>query len=380
MEKRRIAVVASTFGVGGAEIVTGNVLRRLPRERYDVRLHFLHDAGIVGRDLLTDGFDGTERLCRGRRDVGGAVRLARRFRSFVPGLVWCLDHVDAMWLGRMAALFTGVPASIIASHSTGLVDARGRIRPSFRRRERVLVEFMARIVAVSETHARYLRDVTGLPAGRIVVIENGIDVDAWPVATPARRREARTALGIDAADAVVTMVAAMRPEKAHDVLLHAVEILHASGRRVRVLLAGDGPLLETLRRDAQRRGIADRVEFLGIRRDVARLLHASDAVVLPSRAVVETLPLSVLEAMASGVPVIASRVGSVPEVVVDGETGRLVAPGDAMELARVIAATLDDAMAAGRWSREARRRVEARYSVDRTTARYEQLFDELMTA
>jgi glycosyltransferase involved in cell wall biosynthesis len=375
---RRIAVVASTFGVGGAETVTGNILRRLSRERYDVRLYFLHEAGVVGRDLFAEGFAGVERLCRRRRDILGGFRLAQCFRSFRPGLVWCLDHADAMWLGRGAALVTGVPAVVIASHSTGLIDARGRTRASFGWRERVLFEFATRLVAVSATHARYLRTVTGLSADRVETIENGIDLAHWPAVTPERRREARAALGLPAEDPVVVMVAGMRPEKAHDTLLRAVGLLKE--RRLRVLLAGDGPRRSALEDTAEALGIRDRVDFLGVRRDVARLLHAGDVVVLPSLAVVETLPLSLLEAMASGIPVVASRVGSVPELVIEGETGRLVAPGDAEELARAIAATLDDADGTRRRAALARRRVEERYAIERATARYERLFDELMTA
>jgi len=380
VEKRRIAVVASTFGVGGAEIVTGNVLRRLPKDRYDVRLFFLHDAGVIGRDLFAEGFAGADHLCRFRRDPGGALRLARWFMSFRPGLVWSLDHMDAMWLGRGAALVAGTPASVIASHSTGLVGANGRARPSFGSRERVLVEFVTRVIAVSRTHARYLARVTGLPAGRIAVIENGIDLAAWPAVSETARRQARNDLGIGAGERVVLMLAGLRPEKAHEVLLEAIASLAAKGTHLRVLLAGDGPRRDALGQYAQQLGIAERVEFLGVRRDVARLLHASDMVVLPSRDVVETLPLSVLEAMASGIPVIASRAGSVPEVVIDGKTGLLVMPGSADELAGAIAAILDHPEAAAARAELARARVETYYSVDRTTAGYQQLFDQVMTA
>lgn len=380
MEKRRIAVVASTFGVGGAEIVTGNVLRRLPRDRHDVRIYFLHQAGVIGRDLFAEGFEGVEYLCRCRRDPAGAIRLAQCLRSFRPGLVWSLDHKDAMWLGRVAAMAARVPAAVIASHSTGLIDGRGRMQPSFGRRERVLMEFVSRLVAVSETHAGYLCDVTGISRSRVAVIENGIDLSQWPQAGARERANARAALGIDPAEQVVVMVAAMRPEKAHDALLRAIAALKHGGRRVRALLAGDGPLRDALVRDAEALGIRDQLDFLGLRRDVARLLHASDLKVLPSRAAVETLPLSVLEAMACGIPVIASRVGSLPEIVIEGETGRMIGPGDADALAKAIVASLDEDGATRRMALAARRRVEAQYSIERTTERYQRLFDEVMIA
>ena len=102
---------------------------------------------------------------------------------------------------------TGVPAAIIASHSTGLLNGDGHVRPSFGRRARVLLEFVTRRVAVSRTPARYLQAVTGAPDEQILVIENGIDLAQWPMATPEARRGARDALGIDADEAVVTMVA-----------------------------------------------------------------------------------------------------------------------------------------------------------------------------
>jgi glycosyltransferase involved in cell wall biosynthesis len=244
----------------------------------------------------------------------------------------------------------------------------------------VLIEFATRVVAVTRTHARYVRSVTGIPHERLTVIENGIDLAQWPRVSPARRREARDALGISPAAAVVTMVAAMRPEKAHEVLLRAVSLLAGSGRPVRVLLAGDGPRRGALEDLAQRQGIRGCIDFLGVRRDVARLLHASDVVVLPSRSVVETLPLSVLEAMACGVPVVASRVGSVPDVVEDGRTGRLVEPGDEVALARAVAATLDDGVTTASMVDAARERVETRYAIEHTTAGYERLFDEVLSA
>lgn len=378
MEKRRIALVASTFGVGGAEIVTGNVLYRLPRDRYEVRLFFLHDAGIIGRDLFAGGFEGAERLCTRRRDVRGALELSRRLEEFRPGLVWCLDHMDAMWLGRAAALKARVPATVIASHSTGLVGANGRSRPSFGWRERVLVEFVTRVIAVSRTHARYLASVTGLAPARITVIENGIELARWPMVTPIARRQARKHFDIGADEKVVAMVAALRPEKAHEVLFDSIARLAAEGKRIRVLVAGDGPRRDALRTGAEALGITGQVDFRGLVRDVAQLLHASDAVVLPSYDVVETLPLSLLEAMACGIPVIASRVGSVPEVVADGETGILVEPGSPAGLAAAIDATLRDPAAAARRAELARQRVETYYSVERTVSGYRRLFDDVM--
>jgi glycosyltransferase involved in cell wall biosynthesis len=170
----------------------------------------------------------------------------------------------------------------------------------------------------------------------------------------------------------------MRPEKGHDVLLEAVARVKSEGRAVRVLLAGDGERRAALEALAVSLGIRGEVEFLGVRRDVARLLHASDVVVLPS--VVEALPMALLEAMAAGTPVIASAVGSVPELVEDGRTGLLIPPSDIASLAERIGYILDDAAGAARMRDGAREFMAGRYSIDETAARYGDLFEDVMAA
>ncbi len=372
----RIAVVASTFGVGGAERVTADVLRRLDRARFDTRLFFLHDAGVIGRDLFRDGFSGCERIMKHRGDRLAALRLVSHLRSFRPHVVFCLDHHDAMTMGRLAGLAAGARALVVASHATGLV---GKKR-AFGALDRLLMEFTRRVVAVSAAHARYLAETEGIERGRITVIENGVDLSLWPLASPEEKRAARRALGIDNGRPVVLMVAALRPEKAHEALLAAAARLKEEGRRTRVLLAGDGERRAALEALAESLGVRADVEFLGIRRDVARLLHAADAVVLPSHGVVETLPLAVLEAMAAGTPVIASAVGSVPDLVHDGVTGFLIPPADAVSLANRIGYILDNDEQADAMRNRARAWVAGRYSIESTAARYQALFEEVMAA
>jgi glycosyltransferase involved in cell wall biosynthesis len=371
--------VASTFEVGGAEIVTANVLRRLPRDRFEVRLFFLHRAGEIGRDLFAAGFEGAERMCKTRRDPLAIGRLASRFHSFRPDVVFCLDHHDAMLFGRVAGILVSARL-VVASHSTGLWGRGGAVRPSFRAPDRALLEFTSRVVAVSATHARYLLDELGIAPGRITIIENGIDLAAWPPVSTDRRRSAREALGLAPGERVVSMVAAMRPEKAHEALLRALARLNEAGVPVRALVAGDGERRGALEEEALALGVRGQVDFLGVRRDVARLLHASDVVVLPSRAVVETLPLALLESMAVGIPVVASRVGSIPELVVDRVTGLLIRPADPVELADAIAYTLADGEGARARGERARARVVERHAIERTAARYGALFEEVIAA
>ena len=171
------------------------------------------------------------------------------------------------------------------------------------------MEYTDRVVALSRSHARYLAETEGVGWGRMAVIENGIDVEHYARADAGDVERLRLELGLGPRDRVVLMVAALRPEKAHEVFLEAARLLVDSRQDVKFLVVGDGPRraeLEALRRRLE---LEAYVQFLGVRDDVARLLHAAHVLVLPSHPAVETLPLSVLEAMAAGVPVVATRVG-----------------------------------------------------------------------
>jgi glycosyltransferase involved in cell wall biosynthesis len=366
----RIAFIASTFGVGGAERVMADVISRLDA-RYEPRLYFLREAGTVGRELVAAGTRAMERFERFRGDPLAAYRLGQELRRWRPDVVFCMDHHNAMLAGRLAGLMSGAKALVVASHSTGLFGRAG----SFRASDRWLVDFTDRFVALSETHARYMIEREGISAGRIRVIENGVDTSRYRAGDAAA--EVRSRLGVAPDEDVVLMVAALRPEKAHEALVRATGQLVRRGRRLRVLLAGEGPQRGALERQIAGERLEGTVELLGVRHDVHRLLEAADVLVLPSHPVVETLPLCVLEAMAAGVPVVASGVGSVPEVVRDGETGILIAPGDAGELAAGIERVLRNGDEARAMTLRARTLVEERYSAERMTSGYERLFDEL---
>jgi glycosyltransferase involved in cell wall biosynthesis len=178
---------------------------------------------------------------------------------------------------------------------------------------------------------------------------------------------------------VVAMVAVIRPEKAHEVLLEAARILTAdrSDLALKYLVVGDGPAREQLQATCSRLGLDDRVRFLGIRDDIPVVLGLADVLVLPSHAAVETLPLVVLEAMAAGVPVVASAVGSVPDIIEDGWNGRLIAPADAVGLSKAICHIVDDRQETEQMVARARETVQSRYGVEQMVAKYQGLFERL---
>jgi glycosyltransferase involved in cell wall biosynthesis len=175
----------------------------------------------------------------------------------------------------------------------------------------------------------------------------------------------------------VGIVAALRPEKHHALFLEAAARVAARVPDARFVIAGDGPARDEVTRLAHASGLGERLLILGARQDVPMLYRALDVAVLSSRPIVETLPVTLIEAAASGTPAVATAVGSVTDVVADGETGYVVAPGDADALTGHIVQLLNDAALRERLGAAGRRRAEQRFDERDMIRRYEDLFVEV---
>lgn len=374
MSEIRLTLVASTLALGGSERVMRSLFLRLPGHGFRLQLLLLRDPGPIGEELLAAGVPGSSRLARWSCDPLCLLRLIGCMRRFRPHIVLCLDHRNAMFWGRLAALLAGVPKRVVASHTTRRFGG-GK---SFGAAERLLMGMTDRVIALSQSHARHLIAEEGIAAEKVAVVENGVDVALFTRRGAGELSALRKRFGLSGREKVVVMVAGMRPEKAHEVLLAAmVEVRRALPGTV-LLLVGGGPGKERVERLVAEWGLEEAVMLLGERGDVAELLGLADLAVLPSHPYVETLPLAILEAMAAGVPVVASSVGSIPELIEDGVTGRLVPPGDSKRLAEVIIAMLADEKAGKAMADRARIKVEQRYSLERMICRYATLFSSLL--
>lgn len=228
--------------------------------------------------------------------------------------------------------------------------------PVIARAGRLLVE---RVLSVTDCNRRRLVAL-GFPAGRIETVPNGVDLTRFPAREWRPLRE----------EVRVGTVARLEGYKGHRFLLRALAELCAGDRPVVLELVGDGAARPELEALAQSLGLASRVHFLGSRADVARIVAGWDIFVLPS--LVEGLPISILEAMAVGVPVVATDVGGVAEVVRDGVTGLLVPAGDSRALAGAIGRLIDEEGLARRLTLAARRQIEERFASGVVMAQFEQ--------
>jgi glycosyltransferase involved in cell wall biosynthesis len=226
-------------------------------------------------------------------------------------------------------------------------------------------------VALSEYHRRQLVEWIGVPAPRVRIVPNAVPPQPFTLVDGASRDAARAQLGL-AERPTIAFVGALASEKDPQ---RVVDLAATLGDRVQIVIAGGGPLRSNL--ESRASAIAPgRVHFLGTLGDVVPVYHAADVVVCPSRS--EAMPAVPIEAGMCGLPVVATAVGAVPEIVLDGFTGIVVPAdrGDAFETA--VRGLLDDAEQRSRFGRAAREHCLAEYSIDRVATEYEEVLGEAL--
>jgi glycosyltransferase involved in cell wall biosynthesis len=236
---------------------------------------------------------------------------------------------------------------------------------------RLLSIFCRKVVAIGSDSETFMREQVGIPKRKLTVIRVGIDLKAFNES----KDEARATLGLSSKDRVVTIVARLYPEKNHQLLLAAFAQVYEHVADARLLIVGEGTEREAIEEEIKRLRLEERVSVLGVRRDVARILAATDVFALSSMR--EGLPLVVLEAMAAARPVVATAVGDLPSVINDKETGFIVPPGNALSLAATLIELLNDESLALRVGEAARASVQA-YGLEAMIGRYQDLYEGVL--
>lgn len=370
----RIAVVHVIGGgeFGGAERHVLNLVTRLDPAAFAPRVACGYE-GRLARTLREAGVP----VFVPPRGLGGLPALAAELRAAGAAVVHT-HGVRGNFFGRLAAWEAGTPAIVTTVHSHFDLDyPEVAKRTAYRLLEGLTAPAVTRFVAVSKALAALLVR-RGTDPGRIRVIPNGVDTGVFRP-DPAAPARLRALAGAGEGARLVGVVARLHPVKGHDLFLRAAAALLGGPPdlpdvRFLVVGAGEPAYRRELEALAARLGLGPRVAFLGERADVPALLAGLDVAVVPSR--FEGFSLSVLEAMACGVPVVATAVGAVPEIVVDGANGLLVPGGDAVKLAGAVGALLRDRALAGRLAR-AGLETAGRYTVEAFARRTEALYREL---
>ena len=354
----RVMIVIHGLETGGAEMMVLHLARELSRAGHPVRVVSLHgDETDVAGLMRRAGVDVVALNKAGGPDPRTVLRLRAQMRDFSPAVVH--THLPVLEYVLPAARLYGRRVRIIHTvHNLAREETRHRVLRAVNRRA-----FSHGVVPVAlneEVRSSICREYA-LPASAVPVVGNGIDLDAFR--GPQRR-------GPRGAGARLLCVARLAPAKNHALLLRTVARLRESGRDVSLTLVGDGPLRGALEERARELGISQRVRFAGRRTDTPAFYRDCDLFVLLSD--YEGMPMSIIEAMASGLPVVATRAGGVAELVDDGVNGALV-EADAAAAAEAIAAICDDPALYARLS-DGAVRTSSHYSAEAMMEKYVDLY------
>ncbi len=369
LPERPIKVVhlLASLPVGGAEDLVAAIVRGLPPRRFAPEVACLEAPGPVGAELAAAGYPvhslGLDLQHASAWRLAAAVR--RLLKEIRPDILHTHLYHPNLY-GRLAALGLGLPGVVAAVHNS-------YTRVKFHRRlwNHLLGWASDRILVGSPRVWEDVRRYDAVPASRLLLLPYGID--PAELETDLSREEARGFLSVSGF--VLAAVGRLEEQKGQKHLLAAMAGVRRQIPEATLILVGEGRQRQVLEHQARELGLADRVRFLGTRRDLALIYRALDLYVQPS--LWEGLPLALLKAMGAGLPVLATRVGGVMELIEDGVNGRIVAPAEPEALGRVLVELYQRPQLRARLGAAARLTIREHYSLEAMLAGLEQLYLEL---
>jgi glycosyltransferase involved in cell wall biosynthesis len=363
----RIAFVLHVMQVAGAEVLVFNIIQQLGK-KIDPIVFCLDSIGQLGEQLRHIGIPVVNFGRRAGIDINVAFKMSKEIRK---------RHIEIVHAHQYTPFFYSALAKAVTLQKFKLIfTEHGRHYPdvvSVKRRlaNRYLLSRCADdINAVSIFSARALAEKDGFPINRIHVIKNGIVPEKYNYSID--KKNAKEKVGLDSERRYLICVARFHPVKDHATLLNAFSKIIKKLSDVDLLLVGDGSLKSLLEQQAMQLGISPRIHFLGVRKDVSDLMHASDVFVLTS--VSEAASITLLEAMASSLPVVVTNVGGNPEIVEDEINGFLVARGDADEIAKACIRLFTNDVLCSQMGRKGCEFVNEKYLLTQTIDKYNDLY------
>jgi len=363
-----IAHVIYRLDVGGMENGLVNLINRMPAERYRHAIICLTDYTEFSRRITQPN---VELVClhkRAGKDIGLYARLYRAIRTLNPDIVHTRNM--AAIEGQVVAACCGVSARVHSEHGREGADLHGTYR-KYNLLRKAMQPLVGHYIAVSRDLAGWLQGTIGVPGRKVTQIYNGVDSVKFRSRSGARGPIGPA--GFAAEDSIlIGSVGRLAQVKDFPTLLRAFgrlrELCGEVGGRLRLVIVGDGPMRGECEQLIARLGLSSQVWLAGDRGDVPELMRAMDLFVLPSLG--EGISNTILEAMASGLPVIATAVGGNPELVIPGKTGMLVPPADHEKMAQALLTYVRNAARMAQEGQAARAEIEARFSMAAMVAGY----------
>jgi sugar transferase (PEP-CTERM/EpsH1 system associated) len=372
-----ICQVLHGLEIGGAEVLAARLARRLGRS-FRFRFVCLDEVGTLGRALADEEFGVWLLNRKSGLDAGCAWRLARLVSR---------ERVDLLHVHQYTPFVYAMLARLVGRRRPVMFTEHGRFHPDYRRPKRVafnrlMLRSTDRVVAVGEAVRQALVANEGIPRDRIEVIYNGIDLETFEsrgddgAAVHDVRSAVRREIGAGPHEFLVLQVARLDYLKDYPTAVRTIARLADASPTVKLAIVGEGPERQRIESEIRRCGVEGRVRLLGRRQDVPRLLAAADALLLTS--ISEGIPLTVIEAMAAGLPVVSTDVGGVPEIVEEGATGLLVPSANDEQLAeRLLRLARDPGLCRDLGAR-GRARARQQFSEEQMHSAYVRLYEEML--
>ena len=366
-DDRRLSVMfaVTSLTYGGAETLLTNLIQRIDQSRFAPELCCIKRRGYLG-EQLSEIIPTHAYGLRSKYDVRVLPWMTELLRRRRADVLVTVGAGDKMFWGRLAARRARVPVIVSALHTTGWPDRVGCLNSW-------LTPLNDAFVGVAQSHGRHLVDGERFPAEKVHVIPNGVDVDRFSPGNTTASLKAQ--LGLPADAPVAGIVARLDRVKNHEMFLRVAVDVRKTTEKAQFLIVGDGPRRSHLESMTRELNLDRCVHFVGERSDIPDLLRIMDVFVLTSH--IEANPVSILEAAATGLPVIATDVGSVSESVLDGRNGFLIEPDDQAAMHRRIAELFNCPDRARQMGAAGREHVIANWSLEQMVAKYEALLSSL---
>ncbi|MBU0600216.1 glycosyltransferase [bacterium] len=369
-----VICIISSYTRGGAEQVLSENIRGFDKDLFSFTVACLYFIDPDHEKILKNlGVDVYPNLLKQKYNIFVILKLYKIIKKYQSQILFLFtDNRDAIFYGIIAAKMAGVPVIIGASHCIGLWGGKSSIS----KYSKIMLPFIDKIIAVSNTHKDYLNQQEGIDRDKLEVIYNGVDINLY---FPKEKdlnliRE----IGFDPSSPILGVVAGLRPEKGIDVFLQAAKLILNKYPEVQFLIAGDGIQRKALEELAKALNISERFKFLGYRADIYDLMPLLDIYISPSPPAGDNFSVVVLEAMACGIPVIATDVGSRKEQVIENQTGFLINPYDSEIIAEKVDFLLKHKEVALEMGKKGRDLVVKNFTYHQMVNQTQNLFQELL--
>lgn len=364
----KIMHVMLSLDYGGAEKVATNLINKMSQDRYDFSVCTLDRLGSASHGLNSN----TRIECANRvsgLDLQLPFRMAKIIRKFSPDIVHA-HNCTALLYGALAARLAGVKKIVVTQHGS-IADESNKVKSVLK----LYSGLISKNIAVSKTVETCIKNIYEPAGAKTELIINGIDEDYYSKIAGANNN-LKADLGIKGNEFVIGHVARLSPEKDQTTLIRAFAKVLERSKAVKLIIVGDGPLRKSMETLSTELGIADKVIFAGFQDNIRSFLNIFDIFVLPS--IREGTSLTLLEAMAMELPVIATDVGGNPDIVINNETGLLVPSKDIDALSGAILKLHNYSLLRNKMGKAGRARVDRNFSLRAMTEKYDTIYRALM--